>query len=129
MLHCYNFAILPPQSLEGHTNKYRSLAERTQSYNLIIDTHRVQRVQNLFFLLSIAHRLMCIQKPYFSSLFLPSFPLTSHLFHPFPARGPNLLVYFVAKVFCCLFFVLFSSAIVDYQDLHKGAPTQLIKLS
>ena len=125
MLNCYNFAILPPQSLEQHTNKYRLLG---REHKLIIQSqaHKESKGYKTSFFTIYSTYTGVYPEALFLFLIPPSFLLTSHLFHPFPARGPIFLVYFVAKVLS-LFFVPFSSAIVDSQVFHKGASTQQIK--
>ena len=107
MPNCYNLVIVPLQCLEEHTNRYRSLAERTQSYqNSILNIFRVHRVQNIY-LLPILHRLVCTQKSYFSSSIL-SAPLTPPTYYNLPLLGnPSLWCLLWSRLFeVCFWFHL-----------------------
>lgn len=99
VLNCYNLVIEPPQCLEECKNRYRSLAEKTQSYlNSIINIFKVQIVQNTYYLCYMGQ---CVPR-------IPiSRPQSSHLFQISPAGEHIIPVSSVVKDFELCFWLHF----------------------
>ena len=123
VLNCYNLVIEFPQCLEECKNRYRSLAERTQSYlNSIINIFKVQIVQNTYYLCYMGQ---CVLR---SPISLPQ---SSHLFQISPDEERIILVSSVVKDFeVCfwLYFLMQQWSLKFFIKKHLTQQTKLFRL-